>query len=216
MVLTEVEIWPECRLDGWSWKELPYGWIWYNLAHNGLERKWSWKMLLCTKFAIILAIMVGFGCNFGTIWVPIRVTSGVNCNCLPALLWELSQFMCCLTLCQICSSQCTMGTIDTEKFENLNLMVEPCFGLIWMKLRPKCWIYNGLGNGLERNQNGLEITIYVPILTILPVNLKKNGSNGLERKLRSSPFTMQMLYRSKNGCFMQENDLSDCLWLGIN
>ena len=85
-----------------------------------------------------------------------------------------------------------------------------------MKLRPKCWIYIGLGNGLERNRNGLEGTIYVPILTVLPVNLKKYGSNGLERKSRSSPFTMQMPYQSKNGCFMQGNDLSDCLWLGKN
>ena len=44
-----------------------------------------------------------------------------------------------------------------------------------MKLRPKCWIYNGLGNGLERNHNGFEKTIYVPILTVLPVNLKRTG-----------------------------------------
>ena len=54
-------------------------------------------------------------------------------------------------------------------------MVEPCFGLIWMELRPECWIYNGLCNGLKRNQNGLERTIYVPILTVLPVILIKRG-----------------------------------------
>ena len=66
-------------------------------------------------------------------------------------------------------------------------MVEPCFGLIWMELRPECWIYDDLCNGLERNRNGLERTIYVPILTVLPVILKKR-SNGLERKSRSSPF----------------------------
>ena len=44
-----------------------------------------------------------------------------------------------------------------------------------MKLRPECWIYNDLCNGLERNQNGLERTIYVPILTMLPVILIKGG-----------------------------------------
>ena len=52
-------------------------------------------------------------------------------------------------------------------------MVETCFGLIWMELRPECWIYNDLCNGLERNLNGLERTIYVPILTMLPVILIK-------------------------------------------
>ena len=60
-------------------------------------------------------------------------------------------------------------------------MVETCFGLIWMELRPKCWIYTDLCNGLERNWNGLERTIYVPILTMLPVFLIKNRSDGLER-----------------------------------
>ena len=67
-------------------------------------------------------------------------------------------------------------------------MVEPCFCLIWMELRPECWIYDNLCNGLERNQNGLERAIYVPILTVLPVILIKKRSNGLERKSRSSPF----------------------------
>ena len=47
-------------------------------------------------------------------------------------------------------------------------MVEPCFGLILMELRPECWICNDLCNGLER-------TIYVPILTMLPVILIKRG-----------------------------------------
>ena len=54
-------------------------------------------------------------------------------------------------------------------------MVETCFGLIWMELRLECWIYNDLCNGLERNRNGLERTIYVPILTMLPVILIKRG-----------------------------------------
>ena len=44
-----------------------------------------------------------------------------------------------------------------------------------MKLRPKGWIYIDLCNGLERNQNGLERTIYVPILTMFPVFLIKIG-----------------------------------------
>ena len=59
-----------------------------------------------------------------------------------------------------------------------------------MELRPKCQICNDLCNGLERSQNGLERTIYVPILTMLPVILIKSRSNGLERKSRSSPFAM--------------------------
>ena len=95
--------------------------FWYNLQHNGLEWKWSWKKLLCTKLLVTLAIMVGFGCNFDTIWAPIRVTSGVNCNCLPSLLWKLLCVLCVfLTLCQICSCRCTRGTIGTTEFENLN------------------------------------------------------------------------------------------------
>ena len=44
-----------------------------------------------------------------------------------------------------------------------------------MELRPECWIYNDLCNGLERNRDGLERTIYVPILTMLPVILIKRG-----------------------------------------
>ena len=44
-----------------------------------------------------------------------------------------------------------------------------------MELRPECWIYTDLCNGLERNQNGLERTIYVPIFTVLPVILIKGG-----------------------------------------
>ena len=42
-----------------------------------------------------------------------------------------------------------------------------------MELRPEYWIYTDLCNGLERNGNGLERTIYVPILTVLPVMLIK-------------------------------------------
>ena len=40
-----------------------------------------------------------------------------------------------------------------------------------MELKQECWIYNNLCNGFERNQNGLERTIYVPILTVLLVFL---------------------------------------------
>ena len=47
-------------------------------------------------------------------------------------------------------------------------MVETCFGLVWMELRPECWIFTDLCNGLER-------TIYVPIVTMLPVSLIKRG-----------------------------------------
>ena len=49
------------------------------------------------------------------------------------------------------------------------------FGLVWMNLEPKCWIYTEKCNGLERNLNGLERTIYVPIMTVLPVFLIKIG-----------------------------------------
>ena len=45
-----------------------------------------------------------------------------------------------------------------------------------MELKPKCWIYTEKCNGLERNWNGLGRTIYVPILTILPVILIKIGA----------------------------------------
>ena len=42
-----------------------------------------------------------------------------------------------LTLCQICSHGCTIGTIDTMEFENLNFGM---FGPVWlgcMKMVPK-------------------------------------------------------------------------------
>ena len=59
-----------------------------------------------------------------------------------------------------------------------------------MKSRPECCIYNDLCNGLERNQNGLESTIYVPILTVLPVILIKRGVMILD-VIKIFSFTMQ-------------------------
>ena len=85
-----------------------------------------------------------------------------------------------------------MGTIDTMEFENLNFsMFEPCFGLVWMELKPECWICTLIyAMVLKGICNGLERTIYVPIVTVLPVYCNKKRSNGLERNPRSSPFAM--------------------------
>ena len=76
-------------------------------------------------------------------------------------------------------------------------MVEPYFGLIWMELRPECWIYNDLCNGLERNQNGLERTIYVPILTVLPVILIKRGVMVLKENQDPLPLLCECHIRTK-------------------
>ena len=56
-----------------------------------------------------------------------------------------------------------------------------------MKWRPKCWIYTEKCNGLERNQNGLERTISVPVLTILSVFLIKIGVMVL-KEIKILPF----------------------------
>ena len=80
--------WKKTKMQ-WSWKKFMYDLILMQFA-----TQWSWKKLPCTKLWITLGIMVGFGWNFETIWMPIRVTSDVNCSCLPALLWELSWIVC--------------------------------------------------------------------------------------------------------------------------
>ena len=77
-------------------------------------------------------MIVELACNFNTITGPIRVTSDVNCTCLPMLLPELSQLVCLLNtlpdvlawvlnmhyVClfntwQMYSHRCSIGTIDT-------------------------------------------------------------------------------------------------------
>ena len=68
-----------------------------------------------------------------------------------------------------------------------------------MKWRPKGWIYTEKCNGLERNQNGLERTIYVPILTVLPVFLIKIGVMVLEEIKILPLFCRVLAISSKNG-----------------
>ena len=104
-----------------------------------------------------------------------------------------------LTLCQICSHGCTIGTIGTMEFEHLNFSM---FGLVWLglggfgakmlNLYRKC-------NGLERNLNGLERTIYVPIMTILPVFLIKIGVMVLKEIQDPLLFCRVLAVLSKNG-----------------
>ena len=66
-----------------------------------------------------------------------------------------------------------------------------------MKGGPKCWIYTEKCNGLERNLNGLEGTMCVPVLTILPVFLTKIGVMVL-KEIKILPFfAMCQLYQAK-------------------
>ena len=147
--------------------------IWHTMV---LVWGWSWKKLPCTKWWIILAIIVGLGWNFDTIWGPIRVTSDVNLNCLPVLLLELSWFECVFN---------TLPNLLTWVHNRHNRhngiwnfefgCVWTCFGLVWLNLEPKCWKYTEKCNGLERNQMVLKEPYTSLIMTILPVYLIKIG-----------------------------------------
>ena len=78
-----------------------------------------------------------------------------------------------LTLCQICSYGCTIGTIDTMEFENLNFGV---FGLVWLGLhrngaKDAEFIHQNTQkcNGLERNGMVLKEPCMSLTWTVLPV-----------------------------------------------
>ena len=161
--------------------------------------------------------MDGFGWNFDTIWMPIRVTSGVNCSCLPALLWELSWIVCVFnTLPDLLIWVHNGHNRHMIRFENLNFN---SWNLFWLGLdgiearmldlyRFMQWSWKELKWSWKNH--------ICPYFDCVACNFNKKRSNGLERKSRASPFAMWKLYWSKNGCFVQGNDLTDCLQLGIH
>ena len=53
-------------------------------------------------------------------------------------------------------------------------------------------------------------------MTVLPVYLIKNRSNGLEMKSKILSFCCVLAVLSKNRCILQGIDLTDCLQLGIH
>ena len=173
------------------------------MTHGGTCWGWSWKKLPCTIWWITLPKIVGLGCNFDTIWGPIGVTSDGNLNCLPILLLELSRLECVLTLCQICSHGCTIDTIDTTEFENLNFGM---FGLVWLgytEMVPKNvrFIHQNTQkcNGLERNQMVLKEPYMFPYFDRIACIINKTTGDGLERNPRSPPFCRVLAVLSKNG-----------------
>ena len=163
--------------------------------------EWSWKKLPCTKWSITLPKIVGLGCNFDTIWGPIRVTSDVNLNCLPILLLELLWFECVFnTLSNLLKRMYNRHNRHNGfwKFEFEHVWT--CFGLGMWKWHQKCWKYTPKDtkcNGLERNQMVLKEPYTSLTLTVLPVYLIKTGENGLERIPRSPPFAVCQPYRAK-------------------
>ena len=116
-----------------------------------------------------------------------------------------------LTLCQICSHGCTMGTIDTIRFEILNFY---SWNLFWLEAKRLDW-YRFMQWSWKESKWSWKNHI-CPYFDHVACNFNKNRSNGLERKSRSSPFAMWKPYQRKNGCFLQGNDLTDCLRLGIH
>ena len=106
-----------------------------------------------------------------------------------------------LTLCQICSYGCTMGTIDTIRFENLNFNGWNLFWLdldgIEARMLDLYWFMQWSWKELKWSWK----SYICPYFDHVACNFNKERSNGLERKLRSSPFAVWVLYWSKNGCF---------------
>ena len=186
-------------------------WFCYNLLHNGLERKWSWKKLPCTELSINLAIMVRFGWNFDTIWVPIKVTSGVNCCCLPALLWELSQIVCVFNTARFAHTGAQWAQYRFG-FENLNFNGWNLFWLCLDGIEARMLDLWGFMQWSWKELKWSWKNHICPYFDCVACNFNKKRSNGLERNSSSSPFAMWMLYQSKNGCFVQGNDLTAYGW----
>ena len=174
------------------------------IAHNGA--KWRIEVgfesvgWFCSvqKWWITLSIIVGLGCNFDTIWGPIRVTSDVSVNCLPILLLELLWFEC------VFNTLSDLLTWVHNRHDRHNGIWKLKFGVFGLVL---AWVHrNGTKNagnihqkyakcnGLERNQMVLKEPYTSLTLTVLLVYLIKHRGNGLEQSPRSPPFTMCQPY----------------------
>ena len=130
--------------------------------------------------------------------------------------WSYHELCVFLTLSQICSHGCTIGTIDTMKFENLNFNV---FGLVWLgldEMEPKMVnLYRKMQWSWKESKWSWKNHIH-PYYDHIACIFDKNRSNGLERNPRSSPFCHVLAVLSKNGWICRGFDLTDCLWLGIH
>ena len=188
--------------------------IWHTMVlyGDGLERS-----CCVPKWWITLAIIVGLGWNFDTIWGLIR--GHLLCEILTAYqsyCWSYCDLSVFLTLCQICSHGCTIGTIDTMEFENLNLDM---FGLVlaWFD-----WTWSQNVENTQKNAMVLKGIKWSwknhirPYYDHICCIFNENRSNGVERNPRSSPFCHVLAVSSKNGWICRGFDLTDCLWLGIH
>ena len=125
-----------------------------------------------------------------------------------------------LILFQICSHRCTIGTIGTMEFGNLNFGT---FGLVWLGLHGNGaknvrFIHQNTQkwNGLERNQMVFKEPYMSLTLTVLLVFLIKTRSNELEINPRSSPFAMCLPCGAKMAEKCRGFDLTDYLCLDIH
>ena len=106
-------------MDGLE-RKVPYGFILMQFT-----RQWSWKEMVLKEVAVY-KIADNFG-NNGWIWLKFWHDMGAYkghlwCELLlpTSLIVGVIVNYVFLTLCQICSYGCTMGTIDGIRFENLN------------------------------------------------------------------------------------------------
>ena len=117
--------------------------------------------------------------------------------------WSYHDLSVFLTLCQICPHRCTIGTIDTMKFENLNLDM---FGLVWLGLGEFGAKMLKLHRKMQWSWKESKWSWKNHICPYCDCNaciFNKNRSYGLERVPRSSPFCHVLAILSKNGWKMQ-------------
>ena len=102
--------------------------------------------------------------------------------------WSYHDLSAFLTLCQICSHGCTIGTIDTMKFENLNLDV---FGLVWLGLgefgAKMLKLYRKMQWSWKESKWSWKNHI-CPYFDCIACIFNKNRSNGLEMNSRILSF----------------------------
>ena len=182
------------------------------LKWDGPERSY-W----CTLFAITSLIMGVQGWNFDTMWVPIRVTSGMSFSGLLPLLWKLPCSLCVFDTWPnllICWSQWTCRV--TIGWEIWNLTVDTCFGQEMHQIESKMLNLWWFRQGSWKESKMVLKEPICPFINCVACILNLFGVMVLKWIKISSNFTMYVLYLSKYGCFAQGDGLTDCLWLDIN
>ena len=157
-----------------------------------------------------------FGWNFDTIWVPIRVPLVWIAPAYQPYCGSYSKLCVFLTLCQICSYRCTMGTIGRFGFENLNFNGWNLFWLGFDGVEARMLdLYRFMQWSWKESEWSWKNHI-CPCFDHVACNLIKRGVMVLKENQDPLLLPCECRIRAKMAVFVQGNDLNDCLWLGIH